>query len=144
MKRTFQSKGAVIIALLSLIPLFGMFSTSCSNDDEPIIQHDVVLNFADYPDRTYIDEIDDMDAICKLAEDPSVANIYMHVMDGNNWAGYGQGSFTSMKYYMDKRFRISPKIHGSGTFNIHTGSILPADSLWFVSKGWKFNSLKLR
>lgn len=110
--------------------------TSCDKDDEPL--HDVELEFFETPFDNNYDAVS-IENIQKLSRDNSVQNIYMKVLDKNDYSGCFESNFKQLRKYMTERVNISPKVHGRGNFNFPVGNCAKEDSLWFVQQGWTIN-----
>ena len=105
---------------------------SCDKDETA---HDIELQFsnADYSQVS-------MENLRKLAQDPSIANIYMKVIDNNDYSDCWEPHLNALRHSMASKMNISPnKIYGRGNFNFPIGVCTKEDSLWFVSKGWTIN-----
>ncbi|MCM1170084.1 MAG: hypothetical protein NC324_09140 [Bacteroides sp.] len=85
--------------------------------------------------KGYYDSIEP--AVLKhFARDNACTNIYMHVMDDNNFTSITP---SKMRNYLQERINVSSKISGRGDFRFKVGETSQADSLWFVQNGWTVN-----
>lgn len=136
-----QFKKIIPYNLKRLVPILGLAGatlfTACDKDDEPT--RDIELTFYEYSGSNDYSQIDDMDQLKKYAKDPHIANIYMTVLDKNNYNHCYTVNLNAMRQYMERRINISPKIHGRGNFNFPVGVCDKADSLWFTQQGWTIN-----
>ena len=61
------------------------------------------------------------------------------------WYTYVASTITGVRHNVFERmFEYSPKFRGKGDFDFYPGaaSQVPADSLWYVSKGWTINKYR--
>ena len=75
-----------------------------------------------------------------MANDKTIRYIYL--VPTNTWGGMKDKNITALrKNVLQPAIEISPKIKGKGDFNFHLGSAskVPADSLWYVQRGWTIN-----
>ncbi len=101
----------------------------------PVQKHNVELEFYE----NYLNNIH-MDKIQKYARDNTVDTIFMVLNKGATFSSLEQQYITTWRNYLEQRTQIDEKrVRGRGEFNFEYGAALPADSLWFVSKGWTIN-----
>ena len=120
--------------------------TSCGNDDDFDTQkHDVELTFTDNPHiGEHVEQIT-IENIQNHLADRSVNNIYMRVLDNNDYTQTSANGIHNMTQYFDQRIQLAPgRIFGRGDFNFAIGVADRADSLWFVQHGWTVNQRKFQ
>ncbi len=100
----------------------------------PVQKHNVELEF----DAFHTDNLH-MDTIQKYARDDAVDTIFMVSNKGSIFSSLEQQYITAWRNYLEQRTNVSPRVRGRGDFWFEYGAALPADSLWFVSKGWTVN-----
>jgi len=141
MRLTQKIKYNIKRAMPALVVAGAGFMTSCGNDDEPVQPRDIELEFyRSYSNGFDYSQIDNLDKLREYAADPTIANIYMKLLDEKS--DFHDCETINIHYarmYMEERTNISPKIHGRGNFNFPVGVTAKDDSLWFVKQGWTIN-----
>ncbi len=79
------------------------------------------------------------DTVQKYIDNEYVDSVYLVLYKGSTFGGLGQSHITAYRNGMESLTNISPRVRGRGNFHFGTGRCLPADSLYFVSKGWTVN-----
>ena len=106
-------------------------------DTIPQVQkHDVELKWF----QKYYEEITPENIQANL-NDPTVANVYLSIVNGGNFSNYNTKGITAIRENLLKpRLELdSTRVFGRGNFFFAPGRALPEDSLWFVQKGWTVN-----
>lgn len=128
------------------LPIMGltaasMFMPSCSNDEQDVPQlptHDIELPFFENGGMNNYSQVE-FENVQKYIKDPTVGNIYLYVMDNNDYYHCETKHLNNVRKWFTPHFQASPKVHGRGNFNFPVGVVSPADSIWFVEKGWTIN-----
>ncbi len=80
------------------------------------------------------------DTVQKYIKNPEIDTVYLVLNKGSTYSSMTQQQITMCKNKMEKCTQIDEKrVRGRGNFWFESGAALPADSLWFVSKGWTVN-----
>lgn len=148
MSRALRDK--IINWLMVLVPLtLLILVVSCNKDraksstPEPIVQHDVVIDW-NWDDN--LGWAPPMDTIKKYAKDKYVANIFVNLVSQNSTALPVFG-FRIARDTLQTRIDVAPtRVRGMGTiypraanvpeFDPYAGGMCIEDSLWFTSHGW--------
>ena len=142
-------KKVVPYKLKRLVPMLGMAgATLLGGCEKEETLRDVELRFTnkDCSSLMYMNENNERcisDVAKEYVEDETVRYIYL-VPEGP-WYTYVASSITGARHNVFERmFEYSPKFRGKGDFDFYPGaaSQVPADSLWYVSKGWTINKYR--
>ncbi len=79
------------------------------------------------------------DTIQKYIDNEYVDTVYLVVNRGSTFGGLRQSTITQYRNVLEELTNISPRVRGRGNFYFQAAHPLPADSLYFVSKGWTVN-----
>lgn len=133
-----------------LVPLtLLILVVSCNKDraksstPEPIVQHDVVI---DWNWGDCLGYAPFMDTIKKYASDKYVDKIFINLIDQNS-TGMAVKHFRKARDTLQTRIDVAPtRVRGMGTiypvradipeFDPFVGGMCIEDSLWFTSHGW--------
>ena len=143
--------------LKRLIPMLGLagaslFMTGCSEKEESIPMRDVELKFTPedvtaiaYSENSFFlsGNFSIGDVAKHYVNDKSVRTIYL-VPEGN-WYYFIYTNIQGIrKNVFEPLFEYSDKFKGKGDFNFSIGeaSMIPEDSLWYLSKGWTINKYR--
>jgi len=137
-------------SLLRLLPFALLLGTPSCNKDraksstpEPIVQHDVVI---DWNWDDCLGKAPPMDTIKKYAADKYVDKIFINLTSTNSTA-YAVVHFRKARDTLQTRIDVAPtRVRGMGTiypvradvpeFDPFVGGMCIEDSLWFTSHGW--------
>ena len=143
-------------SLLRLLPFAMLLGTaSCnrdrakSNTPEPIVQHDVVIDW-NWDDN--LGWAPPMDTIKKYAQDKYVNNIFINLTSPNA-SGYASVAFHRARDTLQTRIDVAPtRVRGMGTihpwradipdFEPFGDGMCIEDSLWFTSHGWQIQRVQ--
>ncbi len=114
-------------------PNIEVTDTTTVSDSTAIKKYHVELEF----DADNLSNIH-MDTVQKYLDDEYVDSVYLVLNKGSTFTSYtNPNHITNVRNYMQQRTDLSSRVRGRGTFAFQRGVCLPADSLYFVSKGWK-------
>ena len=115
-----------------------------SNTPEPIVKHDVVIDWDFHSDTG---RAPSMDTVKKYAADKYVDKIFINLIDDNS-TNMGVIHFRRARDSLQTRIDVAPtRVRGMGTidplradipeFDPFVGGMCVEDSLWFTSHGWR-------
>ncbi len=79
------------------------------------------------------------DTIQKYIDNEYVDTVYLVLHKGSTFGGTSRSTITEYRNGLENLTNISTRVRGRGDFYFQAGRCLPADSLYFVSKGWTVN-----
>ncbi len=113
-------------------PNIEVTDTTTVSDSTAIKKYHVKLEF-DAGDFSHVYK----DTVQKYLDDEYVDSVYLVLNRGSTFGGLNQSQITTRRNVLQQSTDLSPRVRGRGSFVFQKGVCLPADSLYFVSKGWK-------